>query len=454
MITITIQNKKVYDKKEVLFLPYHIEFKKVLEKFNEKDSSFIEEYIKETKFTFEDSAIIKLPEMNSYVLLKGIKNLEEDITKAIKKYNERIETLIFDLNMFEPLNVKKEYLIHLITKNSYIATYKGLEENNFEEEKIKNIIINVNENTEDVEEYKKILQEAKQLYNSTLKGIQFSNKILQKETKIEKIVEEIKKNNNKKLKTKIYKNKEIKVQKLNSIITLQEYSIEEPIIYIAEQNPEKGKSIIITTVLHLDYDEKNNFKEYHSLSIIKGLQEEIKEEQNITLILLLLKTKNTKRLLGKKIKNAKGIEYYINTKEDIKKVLLSDLMYLASKQKPRQIITINSTSFKPLGTKYIPFYSNSDFLSKKIIEAGEKTLEKTWRLPLEKTTEKKQYSFLKEENYNITILEQNAQGYPWMYIDFPKTYEEKNETKKVHPKGNTGIGIAMLKEYLNKIQKK
>ncbi len=453
MINIILQNKKVYDKKEVLFLPYHIEFKKVLEKFNEKDSSFIEEYIRETKFTFEDSSLIKLPEMNSYILLKGIKTLEEDITRAIKKYCNRIETLIFDLEMFSHLNVKKGFLIHLITKNAILSTYKGLEENSFIEEKIKNIIINVKDE-EKIEEYKKILREAKKLYNSTLQGIKFSNKILLEETKTDKIIEELKKHNNKKLKIKLYKNKEIKSQKLNSIITIQDYSIEEPTIYIAEQNPEKGKSIIITTILHLDYDEKNNFKEYHSLSITKGLQEDLKEEQNITLILLLLKTKNTRRLLGKKIKNARGTEYYIHTKEDLKKVLLTDLMYLASKQKPRQIITLNSTNFKPLGTKYIPFYSNSDFLSKKILEAGEKTLEKTWRLPLEKTLEKKQYEFLKEENYNIAILEQNAQGYPWMYIDFPKTYEEKNSREKTYSKGNTGIGIAMLKEYTNLLYKK
>ncbi len=452
-INFTVQNKKTYDKKEVLFIPYHIEFKKVLEKFNEKDSSFIEYYIKETKFKQEDSSILKLPEMNSYILLKGIKILDEDIIKSIKSYCRRIETLVFDLEMFEYLNVKKELLIHLIVKASILSTYKGLEENNFlEGEKLKNIILNVSE--EKVEDTKKILHEAIKLYTSTLKGIKFSNKILLEELRIEKIVEELKKNIPKKTKIKFYKNKEIKAQKLNSVLKLQSYFLEEPIIYILEQNFERGKNTVITGVLHLDFDEKNNFKEYHVLSLIKGLQEGLEEHYNVTLMFLLLKTKNTNRLLGKKIKSASGIEYTVNNKEDLKKVLLSDLMFLASKQKPRQIISLNSTCFKPLGTKYIPFFTNSDFLSKKLLEAGEKALEKTWRLPLEKHFDKKNFEFKKEENYNISILESNAQGYTWMYIDFPKTFEEKNKILEFYPRGNTGIGVALLKEYLKIIHKK
>lgn len=451
-INITVQNKKTYDKKEVLFLPFHIEFKKILERFNEKDSSFIEDYIKETKLKLEDSSIIKLPEMNNYILLKGIKNLKEDIIKAIKKYCLRIETLIFDLETFKPLNIDKKSLIHLIVKTSILSTYKGLDENNnLEEDKLKNVIINSNET--ELEENKKILHEALLLYKSSLKGMKLANKIFQEENKIEKIVEELKKDTTKKTKIKIYKTKEIKSQRLNSITFLQQYFLEEPLIYIAEHNPERGKNIIVNAVLHLDYDEKNNFKEYHSISLIKGLQDEIKEDHNVTLILLLLKTKNSKRILGKKIRNAFGIEYFVNNKEDIKKVLLSDLMYLSSKQKPRQIITLNNTNFKPLGENYIPFYSNSELLSKKFLEAGEKVFENSWRMPLQKF-EGKTFEFKKDENYNIAILEHNAQGYPWMYVDFPNVFSKENSIKQFHTKGNTGIGIALLKEYINNINKK
>ena len=72
-------------------------------------------------------------------------------------------------------------------------------------------------------------------------------------------------------------------------------------------------------------------------------------------------------------------------------VLADALTYTEEKFKPKFIVdlaTLTGAIIVSLGSEYAGLFSNDDKLSNQLIDVGEKTEEKVWRMPLNKNFDK------------------------------------------------------------------
>ncbi len=81
----------------------------------------------------------------------------------------------------------------------------------------------------------------------------------------------------------------------------------------------------------------------------------------------------------------------LNTDAEGRLVLADALTYTEEKYKPKFIVdlaTLTGAIIVSLGSEYAGLFSNDDKLSNQLIDAGEKTEEKVWRMPLNKNFDK------------------------------------------------------------------
>ena len=81
----------------------------------------------------------------------------------------------------------------------------------------------------------------------------------------------------------------------------------------------------------------------------------------------------------------------LNTDAEGRLVLADAITYTEKKYKPKFIVdlaTLTGAIIVSLGSEYAGLFSNDDKLSKQLIDVGEKTEEKVWRMPLNKNFDK------------------------------------------------------------------
>ena len=152
----------------------------------------------------------------------------------------------------------------------------------------------------------------------------------------------------------------------------------------------------------------------------------------------------------------------LNTDAEGRLVLADALTYTEKKFKPKFIVdlaTLTGAIIVSLGSEYAGLFSNDDKLSNQLIDAGEKTDEKVWRMPLNKNFDKlidSKNADMQNINYvggaGSTTAAQFLQRFilhktPWAHLDIAGMAFSKYGGA-LNSGGSTGYGVRLLNKLV------
>jgi leucyl aminopeptidase len=142
------------------------------------------------------------------------------------------------------------------------------------------------------------------------------------------------------------------------------------------------------------------------------------------------------------------------------RLILSDALAYAHQYKPAVIVdiaTLTGACRVALGQEAIGMLGTDDNVKQKMREAGEKTGERVWEMPLWEGY----YDLIKSDIADMkntggrdggvitaaALLSKFVQNYPWVHLDIAAmAWTEKD--RPYTPKGATGIGVRLLTQFL------
>jgi leucyl aminopeptidase len=148
------------------------------------------------------------------------------------------------------------------------------------------------------------------------------------------------------------------------------------------------------------------------------------------------------------------------------RLILSDALAYACRYKPAVIVdiaTLTGACNIALGQEATGMLGTDDKLKQKLRDAGERTGERLWELPLWE----EYYELIKSDIADMkntggrgggtitaaALLSKFIQKYPWVHLDIAATaWTEKD--RPYTPKGATGIGVRLLTQFLRDYEKK
>jgi leucyl aminopeptidase len=142
------------------------------------------------------------------------------------------------------------------------------------------------------------------------------------------------------------------------------------------------------------------------------------------------------------------------------RLILSDALAYACRYKPAVIVdiaTLTGACGIALGNEATGMLGNNDAFKQKLREAGEKTGERLWELPLWDAY----YDQIKSDIADMkntggraggvitaaALLSKFVQKYPWVHLDIAATSWTEKE-RPYTPKGATGVGVRLLTQFL------
>ncbi len=145
-------------------------------------------------------------------------------------------------------------------------------------------------------------------------------------------------------------------------------------------------------------------------------------------------------------------------------ILADALAYAVKNLKPTRLIdiaTLTGAIEVALGSEASGLMSTNDDLAQRLLEAGEETYERLWRMPLYEEYKERLKSDIGDlkswngrsasSNVAATFLRQFVgESIPWAHLDIAGT-AYLSEGKKYVPKYATGVGVRLLVEFLQKL---
>jgi leucyl aminopeptidase len=144
------------------------------------------------------------------------------------------------------------------------------------------------------------------------------------------------------------------------------------------------------------------------------------------------------------------------------RLVLSDAMTWAQRQyKPRVVVdlaTLTGAMLVALGHEYAGIFSNDDGLAEQLTQAGQKTGDRLWRLPLGDAYDKLLDSPIADIK-NVGPREAGSitaacflgrfveEGVKWAHLDIAGTVWA-NKASQLWDKGATGFGVALLDRFI------
>jgi leucyl aminopeptidase len=152
-----------------------------------------------------------------------------------------------------------------------------------------------------------------------------------------------------------------------------------------------------------------------------------------------------------------------NTDAEGRLVLADAMAYVIRKEHPSELVdlaTLTGACMVALGGLYAGLFTPDDRMAGSLLEAGEKTGEKLWRLPVDDAYAAK--TLVADLNNNgkryggastaAVFLKKFAGETPWAHLDIAGVAlnEKIPEDAQFQVKGATGFGVRLLVNYLEK----
>ena len=453
----SVVSKKAYERKETLFVPFAAD-PKVIDKLNDTDKTFLESYMKDTSFSRKDSALIKIPELGMTVLLCGVESLTESLARSVRSYADRVDSLVFDIDMFAQFSLSDDALVNAIVSAVLLGVDPGRAKHQV---KLRSVTVNVPDGR--IESFRDLFNRSIENITTTRSARAFGN-TLSSSLSVESASESLRKGLSKRVKPRVIALKEMKTLKLSGITSLAGYSDEEPQLLVLEHKPEKGKTIVVCGTCLIDPTRfvSDRDKDGIGAAIVRAIADTYStydKDHHIVMLIALARFDPSRAPSNLSVRLASGTSYSVSSFEHLRFVLLADLLYYASRYKPRLVASFGADGLSGmLGHRIMTYVSNSDVLKHSFEDAGRFVHERVWELPLITTHQvqgvkrmvKLRSGGMNAPYNNIVSLELSTGGYPWMHVDV----SSHTTSLRAHgslSEGSTGIGAATMAEYLRRL---
>ncbi len=158
-----------------------------------------------------------------------------------------------------------------------------------------------------------------------------------------------------------------------------------------------------------------------------------------------------------------GITIEVDNTDAEGRIILSDALHYAQRYRPKAIIdlaTLTGACVVALGQHATGMFGTGEDVMAQLKEAGEKTFERVWQMPIYEEYEKQIKSDIADvKNVGgrwagaITaalFLKRFVGDYPWVHLDIAGTAMLEEETDYA-PKGGSGVGVRLLTQFFKQI---
>jgi len=287
-----------------------------------------------------------------------------------------------------------------------------------------------------------------------------------------------------KVKVRVFKKKDIEKLKMNLLLAVNQGAKSDPVfIEINYSNNPSSKDRTVIVGKGITYDSGGLcLKPADSMLTMKDDMSGAAAILGTMHALIKLKPKINVTALVPSTENSIGPNSYkpgdvftgmsgktveiVNTDAEGRLILADALSYAVEKIKPKRIVnlaTLTGAIIIALGEEISGLFSNDDKIVKSLKEAGDRTGEFVWRLPLPS----RYLELLKSDIAEIRncgsraagsitaglFLRQFVKKTPWAHIDIAGTSWQK-KAKGYSPVQGTGVGVRLLVEWLEALSEK
>ncbi len=166
---------------------------------------------------------------------------------------------------------------------------------------------------------------------------------------------------------------------------------------------------------------------------------------------------------GDVVTTMSGITIEVDNTDAEGRVVLSDGLFYAQRYKPKAIIdlaTLTGACVVALGQHASGMFGTGADVMAQLKEAGEKTYERVWQMPIYEEYEKQIKSDIADvKNVGgrwagaITaalFLKKFVGDYPWVHLDIAGTAMLEDSTDYL-PKGGSGVGVRLLTQFFKQV---
>lgn len=400
---------------------------------------------------------------------------DDDMRKAVgTAYRFAKSQEIYELNFILPKVLSPEREVELIAEALYIVDYSFSMKSKKEKEKEFLAYIDADPQYAQVLKRVQVLAEAQNYARAlaNLPPLVATPEFFANEGK--KLANEFG------LLVKIYDKKQIEKMGMNGILTVSKGSANPPVLIEISYSPKNAKKHVALVGKGLTFDsggldiknaeqmEEMKFDKTGACIIFGVLRGVAKLKLPIKVSAFLPFVENMPG--GNAMKPGDIIKMYnkktveiLNTDAE-GRLVLADALAFACERKPDIIVdvaTLTGAISIALGAHAIGMFSTSDELICKFMEAGEKTHERVWLMPLFKEygemiksdfADLKNISGKKEAGAcTAAMFLKEFVSAPWVHLDIAGVYNIKDEKHPYYNKGAPGIGVRLIAESLSKI---
>jgi leucyl aminopeptidase len=166
---------------------------------------------------------------------------------------------------------------------------------------------------------------------------------------------------------------------------------------------------------------------------------------------------------GDVVTTMSGITIEVDNTDAEGRIILSDGLYYAQRYRPKAIIdlaTLTGAVVVALGMHATGMFGTSEEVMVQLKDAGEKTYERVWQMPIFEEYEKQIKSDIADvKNVGgrwagaITaalFLKKFVGDYPWVHLDIAGT-AMLEEATDYSPKGGSGVGVRLLTQFFKQV---
>ena len=283
------------------------------------------------------------------------------------------------------------------------------------------------------------------------------------------------------IKCTVYGRREIERMKMGGLLAVNRGSHEEPRFIVMEYAPRRAKKHVALVGKGITFDsggisikpaekmEEMKFDMCGAAAVIGTIQAAAALELPVHITGAIPSTENLPGGRAYKpgdiitMMSGKTVEI-VNTDAE-GRMILADALHYASQQKPDHLIdyaTLTGACVVALGSEAAGLFSNDDELARKLIECGQRTGDRVWRLPEwddYKDLIRSEWADMKNSGGRwggaITaalFLKEYVDCPSWAHLDIAGTAYAEHETPR-EARGATGAGVRVTVEFLESLSR-